>query len=257
MAGTAPNGKPIKDQVSPEEWQTRVDLAAFYRLVAKHGMDDLVGTHISARVPGHPDQFLLNPYGQLFNQITASSLVKVDVEGNTVLDSGYPVNAAGFTIHSAVLMGRSDVNSVAHTHTVPGMAISATDAGVLPLNQNAMRFYTKVGYHDYEGPATDLDERERLQRDLADKDVLVLRNHGLLVASPSVREAWTMLYGLEKVCKVQLMVQATGEALIVPSENLARHCHEQMQRSRANHKRTDGWESQLRLLDRDDPSYAH
>ena len=256
MAGTAPNGKPIKDQVSAEEWQTRVELAAFYRLVAKHGMDDLVGTHISARVPGHPDQFLLNPYGQLFNQITASSLVKVDVEGNTVLDSGYPVNAAGFTIHSAVLMGRADVNSVAHTHTIAGMALSATESGVLPLTQNSARFYKRVGTHDYEGPATDLDERQRLQRDLGDKDALVLRNHGLLVASPSVRQAWSALYNLEKVCKVQLMAQATGEELIMPPESIMQHCYEQMQRS-SNSQRRDGWESQLRLLDRDDASYAH
>ena len=250
----------VRDQVSPEEWAVRVDLAAFYRLVAKNDMDDLVGTHISARVPGETEHFLLNPYGMLFEEITASSLIKMNMDGDVVLpgEGGHPVNAAGFTIHSAVQGARTDVVCAAHTHTVPGMALSAIAEDLLPLHQKAMRFYKRTSYHDYEGVATDLDERERLVRDLGDNNAMVLRNHGLLVCGPSVRSAWALLYNMEKCCAVQLAVEATGAEVIMPSSDLSESTYHQFARMmKATKSPLDGWDSALRLLDREDPSYKH
>jgi len=243
----------VRDLVSPEEWQARVDLAAFYRLVARHGMTDLNATHVSVRVPGTHDQFLLNPYGPMFSKITASSLVKIDVDGNVILGD-FPINAAGFCIHSAVHMARHDVDCVAHTHTRAGMAISALPQGIEFFSQKSMRFYNKIAYHDFEGIALDLDERERLIRDLGENDALILRNHGLLVCGRSVRHAWTLLYNLEKISKVQLAVAATGAAVIQPGKEACEHCHEQFAAGDRTY-RQDGWESQLRLLDRIDPSF--
>lgn len=248
----------IRDRVSPEEWEVRVDLAAFYRVVARHGWDDLTGTHISAKVPGEPGNFLLNPYGLLFEEITASSLVKVNLDGEVVLEGqgGYPVNAAGFTIHSAVLGAREDVTCAAHTHTVPGMAISAVDEGLLPMHQKAMRFYKRISYHDYEGVATNLDERERLVRDLGGNNAMVLKNHGLLTCGPSVRTAWLLLYNLEKCCKVQLAVEASGGTPIMPSDTLAESTYHQYDTMGVS-SRIDGWDSLKRMLDKADPSYKH
>ncbi|MFN4091105.1 MAG: class II aldolase/adducin family protein, partial [Alphaproteobacteria bacterium] len=169
----------LKDKVSPEEWKIRVDLAALYRLVARYGMTDLAATHISARVPGPEHHFLINPYGLMYEEVTASSLVKVDMDGQIVLDTGFPVNPAGFTIHSAVHMARPEIVCVAHTHTVAGMAIASIRDGLLPISQSSMMFYERIGYHDWEGIATDLDERERLVRDLGPHHACILRNHGL------------------------------------------------------------------------------
>ena len=168
MVATAakPAASSVRESMSEEEWQTRVDLAALYRVVAKHGMTDLGGTHLSARVPGPEHHFLLNPFGLLFEEVTASNLVKVDMDGNIVGESEYPVNAAGFTIHSAVHMARPEIRCVAHTHTVAGIALSCLQEGLLPITQHSMRFYKRVAYHDWEGIATNLDERERLVRDL-------------------------------------------------------------------------------------------
>jgi len=256
MAVTALKHDPetVREQVGDTEWQARVDLAAIYRLVAKHGMTDLTATHISARIPGTEDQFLLNPYGVLFDQITASSLVKIDVDGQILLDNGYSVNAAGFCIHSAVHMARHDVDCVAHTHTPIGMAISAVPGGLLPMSQKSMRFYKRVAYHPFEGIANDLDERERLIADLGDKDVLILDNHGFLVCGKTIRQAWTRLYNLEKATKAQMAAQATGARIRMPSPELCDHVYGQFQSGDSAY-RQDGWESQLRLLDRLDPSF--
>jgi ribulose-5-phosphate 4-epimerase/fuculose-1-phosphate aldolase len=260
MAVTAlsPGGQSIRDKVSAEEWEVRVDLAAFYRIVAMHGFDDLTGTHISAKVPGEPGHFLLNPYGLLFPEITASSLIKVNMDGEVVMEGegGYPVNAAGFTIHSAVLGAREDVTCAAHTHTVPGMAISAVDQELLPMHQKAMRFYKRLSYHDYEGVATNLDERERLVRDLGANNAMVLKNHGLLTCAPSIRTTWLLLYNLEKCCKVQLAVEASGGTPIMPSQALAEETYRQFDTMGAS-SRIDGWESFKRMLDKADPSYKH
>ena len=250
------NGVSVRERVGAEEWAVRVDLAALYRLVARHGMTDLTYTHISARVPGTDDQFLLNPYGLLFEQVTASNLVKVDTEGNLVEESGYGVNAAGFTIHSAVHMARHDLACVAHTHTRAGMAISALPHGLLPLNQKAMQFHGRIAYHDYEGIAFDLDERERLIADLGDADVMILRSHGFLVGGRTVREAWSRLHDLEKAARTQMLAEASGAPLAVLSSQF---CAAQGDRPRSllGYNPNDGWDSQLRLLDRADSGYRH
>ncbi len=246
----------IQDRVSPEEWAIRVDLAALYRLCARHGMTDLTYTHLSARVPGDGDAFLLNPWGLLFEQVTASNLVKVDTEGNLLGENRYGVNAAGLTIHSAVHMARPDLACVAHTHTRTGIALAALPQGLRPLNQKAMQFHGRIAYHGYEGIAFDLDERERLIADMGDADVMVLKNHGFLVGGRSVREAWARLYDLEKAAKTQMLAEATGAPLATLSDAFL---DEQEGRPRANRSYNpyDGWESQLRLLDRADSSWRH
>lgn len=260
VAAVASAGRTVRDQVSDAEWQTRVDLAMFYRLVARHGWDDLVGTHISTKVPGEEGAFLLNPYGLMFDEITASSLVKLDMDGNVLLDSGWPVNAAGFTIHSACQGARADSFCVAHTHTVGGMAVSALSEGLLPLHQKAMRFYKRTSYHAYEGIADDLQEREHLIRDLGTNDTMILENHGLLVCGPTVRATWAMLYNLEKCCSIQLAAQASGDELIMPSENLAESTYQQfsgfLNKPGAGDK-LDGWDSFTRMLTKEDPSFMH
>ena len=246
----------MQDRVGPEEWAIRVDLAALYRLCARHGMTDLTYTHLSARVPGDEDAFLLNPWGLLFEQVTASNLVKVDTEGNLLGENRYGVNAAGFTIHSAVHMARHDLICVAHTHTRTGIAISALPQGLRPVNQKAMQFHGRLAYHDYEGIAFDLGERERLIADLGDADAMVLRNHGFLVGGRSIREAWARLYDLEKAAKTQMLAEASGAPLATLSDAFL---DEQKNRPRLNRSYNpyDGWESQLRLLDRADTSYRH
>ncbi len=260
MALDATHIPSVEHTVSPEEWVARVELAAFYRLVAKHDMADLVGTHISARVPGHPDQFLINPYGVLFDEITASSLIKVNMDGDVLSDGPWPVNAAGFTIHSSVLKGRADVMCVAHTHTVAGMAVSSVAGGLTPLTQKHMRFYKDLGSHPYEGIADDADECARLQRDLADHDALLLENHGLLTCGPTIRSAWALLYNLEKCCQTQLAVEATGAELVLPSEALCQSTQAMFKRALSKPgfgQRLDAWESSLRVLARADASFMH
>ncbi len=194
-----------------DEWQVRKDLAAAYRLVAHFGWDDLVFTHLSARVPGPEHHFLINPYGLLFQEITASSLVKVDSDGQVVEGGSlHRVNPAGFTIHSAVHMGREDAGAVMHLHAADGTAVSAHRDGLLPLSQTAMLCLDHLSYHEYEGVALDLDERERLIRDLGDKQMMLLRNHGTLTVGRSVAEAFTYLYFLMKACEIQVRAQACG-----------------------------------------------
>lgn len=246
----------LKDRVAPAEWQRRVELAALCRLVAKHGMDDLLGTHVSARLPDEPGRFLLTPFGLAFKEVTASSLVECDMDGAP--PEG--VNPAGHAIHGAVLSGRPDVVCVAHARTVRGLAVSALAHGLRPLHQKAARYYENIGYHDAEPGLSNLDLRQRLQRDLSDRNALMLRNQGMLVATGSVRSAWMMLYNLEKCCAAQLLAEATGAELIIPAATLmeenARMFKDMLSGGYDGHK-GDGWDSALRILAREDDSFTH
>lgn len=236
------------------EWQVRTDLAAAYRLVALFGWDDLVFTHLSARVPGPEHHFLINPYGLLFHEITASSLVKVDQDGQVVQAGGLQrVNPAGFTIHSAVHMGRADAGAVMHLHAADGVAVSAHRDGLLPLSQTAMLCLDHLAYHDYEGVALNLDERERLIRDLGDKSMMMLRNHGVLTAGNTVAEAFTYLYFLMKACEIQVKAQSCGPTWL-PSEEAIRTTREQSQSLGKASALT--WPALLRQLDSKLPGYA-
>jgi ribulose-5-phosphate 4-epimerase/fuculose-1-phosphate aldolase len=207
---TTPSG--LRDQVSPEEWAARVDLAAAYRLVALHGWDDLIFTHLSARVPGPEHHFLINNYTLMFEEITASNLVKIDLDGNKVDDAPGAVNRAGFVIHSAVHAAREDAQAVIHLHTPHGQAVSAMKEGLLPHTQTAMIAHHDVAYHDHEGIADALDERERIVADLGDKNALILRNHGTLTVGSSVAEAFVRMYFLERACEAQVLMLSAGRA---------------------------------------------
>ena len=249
----------IREQISDAEWRTRVDLAAAYRLVDMFGWSDLLGTHISARVPDAQDQFLINPYGLLFEEITASSLVKVDEEGNVLSESEYDVNPAGFVIHSAVHMALPDITCVLHTHTPAGTGVATQKQGLLPLTQHALAVIAHTAYHDYEGIATDLDERERLVRDLGDNRLLVLRNHGLLTVGRTVAEAFVWMYRAERACRMQLAFQQSGaEAMEIPEEvqrvTIERN---RLANSPQGHRPVGvkEWPALLRKLDRCDPSF--
>lgn len=210
----------VRDLVSPEEWQARVDLAAAYQLVADFGWDDLVFTHISARVPGPEHHFLINPYGMMFEEITASSLVKIDLEGNIVMESDYSINPAGFTIHSAVHAAREDALCVMHLHTDYGIAVSAQKDGLLPISQQATFVLSSLGYHDYEGLALNEDEKPRLVSDLGNKTFLILRNHGLLTVGQSVADAFLSMFLLERACRIQILAQSGGSNLISVSDKV-------------------------------------
>jgi ribulose-5-phosphate 4-epimerase/fuculose-1-phosphate aldolase len=243
----------VRDQVSAEEWQTRVDLAATYRLIAHYGWDDLIYTHLSARVPGPEHHFLLNPYGMMFDEITASSLVKVDLDGKIVMESPYGVNAAGFTIHSAVHAEGNDANCVIHTHSYDGVAVSAQADGLLPLSQTAMILREDMAYHDYEGVALDLDERERLVHDLGDKHSMILRNHGLLSTGATCADAFVRHFFLERACTMQVRALSGGVELNMPNQGVPEKTAGQ-----ANSMNGMGalpWPALLRKLDRIDPSY--
>src|ERR1043165_3061782 len=213
----------IRDQVSEAEWQSRVDLAAAYRLVALHGWDDLIFTHISARVPGPEHHFLLNPSGMMFGEVTASSLVKIDLHGNKVMESPHFVNPAGFTIHSAVHEAREDALCVMHLHTRNGIAVSAQQEGLLPLSQQGMFALGSLAYHDYEGLALDETEKPRLIDDFGNKKFLVLRNHGLLTVGRTVAEAFLEMFLLERACEIQILAQSGGrERSPIPQEIIGR-----------------------------------
>jgi ribulose-5-phosphate 4-epimerase/fuculose-1-phosphate aldolase len=209
---------PMEDKVSPEEWKIRVDLAAAYRLVAHYGWDDLIFTHLSARIPGPEHHFLLNPYNLMFEEVTASSLVKVDVDGNPVDPTPFITNPAGFTIHSAIHMARDDAHAVMHLHTPAGQAVAAHSEGLLPLTQTAMLIRGDVAFHDYEGVAVDLDERERLVADLGTKNAMILRNHGTLAVGKNVGECFIRLYYLERACQAQIMALSAGENISNPPQ---------------------------------------
>lgn len=250
----AVNASSVRDQVSEEEWETRVDLAALYRMVAHYGWDDLIYTHISARVPGPDHHFLINPYGWAFDEITASSLVKIDIDGNVVMESPYRINPAGFTIHSAIHAAREDAKCVIHLHTDDGVAVSAQKDGLLPISQHAMQVHGFLAYHDYEGIALDLDERERLVADLGDNYMLMLRNHGTLAVGKDCEAAWLAIFFLERACTMQVRAQAGGQLNFV-SDAVVEKVKEQ---SRPVYERGGGglpWAAVLRKLDRLDPSF--
>lgn len=212
----------VKDLVSQEEWELRQNLAACYNLVAHFGWDDLIFTHISARVPGPETHFLINPYGMMFDEVSASSLVKVDLNGNKVMDSEFDINPAGFTIHSAIHEGREDAHVVMHTHTNAGVAVSSQTEGLLPISQQALFPLTSLAYHDYEGVALREDEKARLQADLGDSYFMILRNHGLLTCAENVADAFLYMFILQRACEIQLMAQSGGTKLTpVPGQIVA------------------------------------
>src|SRR5262249_45380017 len=249
----------LRDKVTPEEWAVRVDLAACYRLVAHYGWEDLVFTHITVRVPGAEDQFLINPYGLFFDEITASSLVKIDLGGNKVGESPFPVNPAGFVIHSAIHAARHDAKCVLHTHTINGVAVSTQQAGLLPISQHSMSVLSTLGYHDFEGPALNDDEKPRLVADLGDNSCLILRNHGLLTVGETVADAFVAMYYLETSCAIQVRAQSGGGELIPVRKQIIDTAPGQLARAaRAGGGRGKlVWPGLLRRLDRLDASYRN
>jgi ribulose-5-phosphate 4-epimerase/fuculose-1-phosphate aldolase len=251
----APQRLSLRSEVSEGEWQARVDLAAAYRLVALYGWDDLIFTHISARVPGADHHFLLNPYGMMFDEVTASSLVKIDLAGNKVMDSPYFVNPAGFTIHSAVHEARPDALCVMHLHTDYGIAVSAQKDGLLPISQQAMFALASLAYHDYEGLALDENEKPRLVADLGNQKFMILRNHGLLTLGATAAEAFLGMFLLERACKIQILAQSGGgELLEIPAPIIGRVAS-QMSAVMAGQGAQLTWPGLLRKLDRLDPTY--
>ena len=245
----------LKQIVSEQEWQLRVDLAACYRLVALYGWTDLIFTHLSARIPGPEDHFLINPYGVLFDEITASSLVKVDQQCTKVIDSPFPVNPAGFNIHSCIHEARHDVGCVMHTHSRAGVAVSAQKAGVLPISQQSTFVLSSLAYHDYEGIALRDDEKARLQADLGDKTYLMLRNHGLLVVGQTVADAFLSMYTFENTCRIQIDAQAGGGELVRVDPRIIEGVAEAQKAVTMGQRSGLAWPALIRKLDRVDPSY--
>jgi ribulose-5-phosphate 4-epimerase/fuculose-1-phosphate aldolase len=244
----------LKEVVSAEEWQLRCDLAACYRLVAAYGWSDLVFTHISARIPGPEHHFLINPYGLMFDEITASSLVKVDQQCNKLIDSPFPVNPAGFVIHSAVHAAREDAQCVLHTHTRAGVAVSAQKAGVLPISQQSTFVLASLAYHDYEGVAFRDDEKPRLQADMGEANFLMLRNHGLLTVGKTIADAFLSMYVFETTCQIQVSAQAGGELTQV-NPQIVQGVAQAMKVQTGGMGGVFVWPALIRKLDRQDASY--
>ncbi|MBK4738534.1 class II aldolase/adducin family protein [Noviherbaspirillum pedocola] len=257
----------LRGRVPDEEWRTRVDLAACYRLVAQYGMTDLIYNHITAKVPGSKDHFLINPYGLLYEEITASSLLKIDLDGNIVgeRDGGYGINHAGYIIHSAIHAARHDVGCILHTHTRAGITVASMKCGLAPLTQPALRFYGRASYHDFEGPAVELGEKERLVADLGMNNVLILRNHGLLTCAPTIAEAFLLMQRLETACKIQVdLMSSNAELVEIPPEVREKSAKvfspPTVVKEGAEGKLGDWngmreWKALLRSLGRRDPSY--
>jgi ribulose-5-phosphate 4-epimerase/fuculose-1-phosphate aldolase len=251
--------------IDPAEWEVRQDLAACYRLVDFFGMTDLHLNHISARVPGNQDHFLINPFGMLYEEITASSLIKIDLAGNIIANANpeYGVNLAGFVIHAAIHAARHDVACVLHTHTNAGMAVSVLKSGLLPLTQTAMR-WSRIAYHDFEGVVVDLGEQQRLVENLADCDVMILRNHGLLACGRTIGEAFNNIYRLERACQTQLLAMACNAEILLPSRDVIARSNAQLSVSPSpdakGQQRPHGsieWPALKRMLDRRDASYKN
>ena len=254
----------VRDKVSAEEWQTRVDLAACYRLMDKFGMTDLIYNHITARIPGADDHLLINLYGLLYREITASSLVKIDVEGNILWkpETDYGINKSGYVIHGAIHKARPEVKCVIHTHTRAGMAVSSMKCGLLPMTQTAMRFVGHIGYHDYEGPAVNLEERERLTRDLGAHDAMILRNHGLLTCGATIQQAFNTMYQPELSCRAQVDAMAARTGLTLPPQEVLEHTAHLYQPGTRRPYGVLEWHALRRLLDAEDgnsgyPPYWH
>jgi ribulose-5-phosphate 4-epimerase/fuculose-1-phosphate aldolase len=243
----------LQGKVSAEEWQARVDLAALYRLVALHGWDDLIYTHISARIPGPEHHFLINPYGLHFDEITASSLVKIDLDGKILQETQYFINPAGFTIHSAIHAAREDAKFVMHLHSDQGVAVAAQKEGLLPISQHALIVMPHLAYHDYEGIALNLDERERLVADIGDKNLMLLRNHGTLSVGATAADCWVGMFFLERACKQQVMALTAGRENVL----IAPQASQNEVKSQIGRGIMGGlaWPGCLRRLDRDLPGY--
>lgn len=248
------NPAQVKATVSAEEWQTRVDLAACYRAVAMMGWDDLIFTHITAKIPGTDHQFLINPYGFMFEEITASSLVKIDLQGNKLDDNPHPINPAGFVIHSAVHAARDNAACVLHVHSINGVAVSAQKDGVLPISQQSIFVLASLAYHDYEGVALLDDEKPRLVADLGSKNFLMLRNHGLLTVAPTIADAFQLMYIFEAACMIQVRAQAGGELIRIPQRIVDGAMAQSKQVTRGQGGMLM-WPALLRRLDRRFPGY--
>lgn len=250
-----PEPSSVRTKVSDEEWQQRVDLAACYRLVAHYHWDDLIFTHISARVPGPEHHFLINPYGMLFEEITASSLVKVDLLGEKVMPSSYEINPAGFTIHSAIHAAREDAKCVVHTHSLNGVAVGAQKGGVLPVSQQSIFVLSSLGYHAYEGVALNEAEKPRLVADLGDKNFLMLRNHGLLTVADTIPDAFVLMYIFEAACTIQVRAQSGGGELIPIDPRIIAGAQAMAKQVTRGAGGGLAWAGLLRRLDRIDPSF--
>lgn len=248
----------VRESVSAMEWNARLDCAAVYRLLARYGMSDLVYNHVTVRVPGEAERLLINPFGWLYEEITASSLITIDLDGRTLLNphADIGINPAGYVIHSAVHAARSDAGCVIHTHTRAGMAVSAMTCGLLPLTQTAMRCMP-IAYHDYEGPAVDTDERARLQGDLGQAGFMVLRNHGLLTVGASAAEAFNAMYWLEMACRAQVDAMAARTDLTMPAADVVAHATHLYQPGTRRRFGELEWPAMLRLLDRRDPGWRN
>ena len=244
----------LRGKVSDDEWNARVDLACTYRLVAYYGWTHVTANHISLRVPGEEDHFLLNPFGLLFDEVTASSLVKIDLDGSKVMESEFGINQAGYVIHSAIHGARRDVTCAIHTHTEAGMAVSAQKDGLLPLNMSAIRFYDRIAYHDYEGVTIDVEERENIVKHLGNHFAMILRNHGLLTCGSTIAEAFMLMYYLDRACKNQLDTYSTGLKLKVPSDNIMEYAAVQFDDPRF-HLGKHEWPALIRLLEKNKSIY--
>lgn len=247
--------KSLKGVVSEAEWRLRVDLAAAYRLIAHYGWDDIIFTHLSVRIPGPEHHFLINPFGALFEEITASSLVKIDAHGEKVDDTPFPVNPAGFTIHSAIHEARDDAQCVIHTHTVEGVAISAQAEGLLPLSQQSLFPLSGLAYHDYEGIAVREDEKTRLVRDLGTANFMILRNHGLLTCAPTVADAFLCMYILQRACEIQVAALAGNQPLTQVPQIIIDKIQSEGNKVTSNQGGQLAWPGLLRKLDRINPGY--
>jgi ribulose-5-phosphate 4-epimerase/fuculose-1-phosphate aldolase len=246
----------LEGQVSDEEWELRVDLACAYRMVAHYGWDDLIFTHLSVRIPGPEHHFLLNPYNLMFEEVTASSLIKVDVNGNPVEPTPFITNPAGFTIHSAVHMAREDAHAVMHLHTPHGQAVSAQGDGLMPLTQAAMLVREDLAYHEYEGIAVDLDERERIVADLGSKNLMILRNHGTIAVGETVGEAFIRLYTLERACQAQVMALSAGDNISNPPQGSSEVAAQQGAVGLKLAAKLLAWPALKRKAHRIDPGFA-
>lgn len=249
----------VKDLVSPEEWEARVNLAACYRLMHLFGMTEMIANHISVRIPGRHDRFLINAYGLYYDEITASSLIEIDLEGNVLRNhTDLDINKVGFIIHSAIHRAKPEIDCVIHTHTIAGMAVSALECGLVPMSQTAMRF-AELGYHPYEGVVLNMEEQARLVADLGEHEAMILRNHGLLTVGGTILEAFNTMFRLERACQVQIAAMSCGQKLSLPSDELVQETykifHPKLQPSFRRKPGRLEWPGLLRRLDRIDPSF--